>query len=367
MPAPASAALADRGVLGSVVLWFERDDPDAGARCAYAAGDVARVGDGQRVHPRPADGCRFPARRARPGPGRSRAARAPAGAGSRCRCTGKGRAARFAAGGEALAARADRPRTRACDAYVAAAFTGPGGAGPPADAFGDSARRTCRARRTIPLWRLPVADAAGEPVSYEQLRDDPRVARLARLLSEGCGCDVINFRRGGRAVTVRGEMRKSGAGENGASGFSVHCLGGRCTDPPGAAPPVRSPRRGRVAFHVRSTFRRAMAVIALAPVCLFGLIGAAQLPASADVGDHYTPARSTWRWRWAIFVGIPLGFFLMIASLPCASRGGPGALRYRPGSAVGLRRVWFGAPPAREQGRAAEGGRSGHGRCQWSW
>ena len=34
-----------------------------------------------------------------------------------------------------------------------------------------------------PNWRLPVADGAGRPVSWEEIRDDARIARLARVLA----------------------------------------------------------------------------------------------------------------------------------------------------------------------------------------
>jgi 4-alpha-glucanotransferase len=56
----------------------------------------------------------------------------------------------------------------------------------PADALGDLRQPNLPGTTDeYPSWRLPVADASGEPVSYEQLRDDPRVARLARMLSDG--------------------------------------------------------------------------------------------------------------------------------------------------------------------------------------
>ena len=56
----------------------------------------------------------------------------------------------------------------------------------PADALGDLRQPNLPGTTDeYPSWRLPIADAAGEPVSYEQLRDDPRVGRLARMLSEG--------------------------------------------------------------------------------------------------------------------------------------------------------------------------------------
>jgi 4-alpha-glucanotransferase len=38
-----------------------------------------------------------------------------------------------------------------------------------------------------PNWRLPIADAEGRPVSLEQLQADPRVARLAQLLAREVG------------------------------------------------------------------------------------------------------------------------------------------------------------------------------------
>jgi 4-alpha-glucanotransferase len=38
-----------------------------------------------------------------------------------------------------------------------------------------------------PNWRLPIADAEGRPVSLEQLQADPRVERLAQLLAKEVG------------------------------------------------------------------------------------------------------------------------------------------------------------------------------------
>jgi 4-alpha-glucanotransferase len=58
----------------------------------------------------------------------------------------------------------------------------------PADALGDLRQPNLPGTTDeYPSWRLPIADAAGQPVSFEQLRSDPRVARLARLLSDELG------------------------------------------------------------------------------------------------------------------------------------------------------------------------------------
>ena len=66
--------LAERGVLGTSILWFERDY-EAGV--AAAARAVARAVPRLGHHPRPAADGRLPRRRAHPDPGRARAAHPP--------------------------------------------------------------------------------------------------------------------------------------------------------------------------------------------------------------------------------------------------------------------------------------------------
>lgn len=91
--------------------------------------------------------------------------------------------------------------------------------------------------------------------------------------------------------------------------------------------------------------RRLAAAVALTPVVLFGLLGALQLPASADIGDHYTPQPLHLALVLGVFVGIPLGFVLLVASLTLRQPRTTGALRYRPGRPWGFDNVWFGARP----------------------
>ena len=88
-----------------------------------------------------------------------------------------------------------------------------------------------------------------------------------------------------------------------------------------------------------------LVAFAMAPVFLFGLLGALQLPASADIGDHYTPDPLHLAVTLGVFVGIPLGFFLIVASLTLRQPRQTGALRYRPGRPWGFDAVWFGARP----------------------
>jgi hypothetical protein len=96
---------------------------------------------------------------------------------------------------------------------------------------------------------------------------------------------------------------------------------------------------------VRSTFRRALSAIALTPVLLFGLLGALQLPASADIGDHYTPKPLHLAVTLGLFVGIPVGFAILVALLTLRQPRTTGSLRYRPGRPWGFDNVWFGARP----------------------
>jgi 4-alpha-glucanotransferase len=187
VPPQASAALAERGVLGSVVLWFERDDPDDEtvrftAPQAWRELAMASVS----THDLPtAEG--FLA-------GEHVRARADLGLLGRPR---EQEAAAAQREKEALLElmRAERllPAQPSTEDIILAMhkllLRSPARVvlASPADAVGDLRQPNLPGTTDeYPSWRLPIADSSGEAVSYEELRDDPRVARLARLLTEGC-------------------------------------------------------------------------------------------------------------------------------------------------------------------------------------
>lgn len=118
---------------------------------------------------------------------------------------------------------------------------------------------------------------------------------------------------------------------------------------------------------MRSTFRRVLAAIALAPVFVFGLLGASQLPALADIGDHYTPAPQHLAVTLGIFVGIPLGFVFLVAALTLRQPRTTGALRYRPGRPWGFDAVWFGARPQENKDGRSRVAVPGTGGASGSW
>jgi 4-alpha-glucanotransferase len=186
VPPQAATALAERGVLGSVVLWFERDDPDA-RTARFTPPETWRelAMASVSTHDLPtAQG--FLA-------GEHVRARADLGLLSRSR-------------EEELAA-AQREKQALLDLMRAESLLPPDPStedvvlamhslllrsparvllASPADAVGDLRQPNLPGTTDeYPSWRLPVADASGEPLSYEQIRDDPRVARLARLLTDG--------------------------------------------------------------------------------------------------------------------------------------------------------------------------------------
>jgi hypothetical protein len=113
--------------------------------------------------------------------------------------------------------------------------------------------------------------------------------------------------------------------------------------------------------------RRTFAAFALAPVILFGLLGALQLPASADIGDHYTPRPLHLAVTLGVFVGIPLAFFLLVASLTLRQPRTTGALRYRPGRPWGFDNVWFGARPQESTDGRSRVAVPGTGGASGSW
>ena len=142
-------ALAERGILGYRVLWFEDDDP----------ADVARARDGRRHHPRPADGGRAVdrlrhhrrAREQRHGPrrrrGRPRGAAGPAAP----RRPARRRRRRRRAGRRLPAA---RPRARACCSRSRWRTRSPRSCGPTCRAPPRATTGGCRSRCR---WRTSSA------------------------------------------------------------------------------------------------------------------------------------------------------------------------------------------------------------------
>lgn len=186
VPPQASAALADRGVLGSVVLWFERDDPTPEqvrftppetwrelAMASVSTHDLPTAAGflaGEHVRIRADLGLL----------GRPREQEAAAAAREKAALLDLLRSERLLPpqpSTEDIVLAMHAVLLRSPARVVLAA---------PADALGDLRQPNLPGTTDeYPSWRLPIADATGEPVSYEQLRDDPRVARLARMLTEG--------------------------------------------------------------------------------------------------------------------------------------------------------------------------------------
>ena len=174
--------LAERGILGTSILWFEMDH-DGGRRPARRRA-VARVVPGLGHHPRPAADGRVPRRRPRPAPRLPRAADPARRGGARRR---RGRAARP---GWASCAGSGccRPTAPTCEGTVQAlhaylartpsrlrcvALT---------DAVGD--RRTQNQPGTIdeyPNWRVPLSGPDGRPMLLEDVFTSERAARLCAI------------------------------------------------------------------------------------------------------------------------------------------------------------------------------------------
>lgn len=185
VPPQASAALAERGLLGSVVLWFERDDGDETVRFTPPETWRELAMASVSTHDLPT------------------AAGFLAGEHVRVRADlgllGRPRREEAAAARREKAALLDLmhaeellPTEPSTDDIVLAMHAllvrSPARVvlAAPADALGDLRQPNLPGTTDeYPSWRLPVADADGTPVSYEQLRDDPRVLRLARLLADG--------------------------------------------------------------------------------------------------------------------------------------------------------------------------------------
>jgi 4-alpha-glucanotransferase len=187
VPPQASAALAERGVLGSVVLWFERDDPDD-ETVRFTAPETWRelAMASVSTHDLPTAAGFLAGEHVR--------ARADLGLLGRPR---EQEAAAAQREKEALLElmRAERllPAQPSTEDIILAMhkllLRSPARVvlASPADAVGDLRQPNLPGTTDeYPSWRLPIADSSGEAVSFEQLRDDLRVARLARLLTEGC-------------------------------------------------------------------------------------------------------------------------------------------------------------------------------------
>jgi hypothetical protein len=110
-----------------------------------------------------------------------------------------------------------------------------------------------------------------------------------------------------------------------------------------------------------------LAAVALTPVMLLSVLGALQLPASADIGDHYTPDPMHLAVTIGVFVGIPLAVVLLVALLTMRQPRHTGALRYRPGRPWGFDAVWFGTPPDDGDERRPRVAVPGAGGASGSW
>ena len=195
VPPQASAALAERGVLGSVVLWFERDDPDP-ETVRFTPPETWRelAMASVSTHDLPTAAGFLAAEHVRARAdlgllGRSREAEAAAAQREKAALLDLMRSEKVLPPDSAESGRSAEPTTE--DIVLAMhllLLRSPARVllASPADALGDLRQPNLPGTTDeYPSWRLPIADASGTPVSYEQLRDDPRVLRLARLLSDG--------------------------------------------------------------------------------------------------------------------------------------------------------------------------------------
>ena len=110
-----------------------------------------------------------------------------------------------------------------------------------------------------------------------------------------------------------------------------------------------------------------MTAAALTPISLLGLLVAVQLPALADVGEHYSPQPLHLAAYLGLFLGIPLGVILIVAAFTLRQPRSTGALRYRPGRPWGFDAVWFGARPDDSDERRPRVAVPGAGGASGSW
>ena len=168
--------LRQRGILGTSVLWFEKD---AGGR-ATAAGPVAGDVPGHCDHPRPAADGRLPRRRTHR-PARATRVVDPTGrrgATSR-RCRPSSRARRVSRSWRARRRRLPADQVEALHRLLTLTPARLIGVSV-ADAVGD--RRTINQPGTIdeyPNWRVPLADGDGRPVLLEDIVASDRARSLA--------------------------------------------------------------------------------------------------------------------------------------------------------------------------------------------
>jgi 4-alpha-glucanotransferase len=185
------ATLSRRQVLGSSVLWFERDDPDADTpRFLPADQWRALTAASLSTHDLPTAAGFLAAEHVRIRGdlgvlGRPRSEEAASAARERAALL-----ARLVADGYLAADALDGEADSADTAAAVTAMHALVAATPArvmlaqlADAVGDL--RQPNLPGTIdeyPNWRLPIADAGGRPMTWEELTTDPRPAALARLL-----------------------------------------------------------------------------------------------------------------------------------------------------------------------------------------
>ena len=189
VPPQVRTVLADRGVLGSSVLWFERDEAEAGDTGALSRPDQWRETAMASVttHDLPTalgwlrgEHVRV---RAELGLLNDPAAEEKSFAAERRELLGH----LVAAGVLADADAPEEEQVRALHAFLAATpsryvLAAPG------DAVGDLNQPNMPGTvDEYPNWRLPVTDVDGRPMLLDELLADPRVACLADQLAEGIG------------------------------------------------------------------------------------------------------------------------------------------------------------------------------------
>ena len=175
--------LRERGIFGTSILWFEKDD----GRAAAGAGALARALPGHGHHPRPAADRGIPCGRAHPAARRARPAD-PAGRGGAGRGRARpGRPCSTCCGGagcceDDAGTRATVEALHRLIAWTPARLIGVA----LTDAVGEV--RTMNQPGTdkeYPNWRLPLADETGRPVLLEELVRSRRARDLARAAATG--------------------------------------------------------------------------------------------------------------------------------------------------------------------------------------
>jgi 4-alpha-glucanotransferase len=186
VPPRVRAALADRGILGNSVLWFEREEAPAGETGPLAAPDRWREAAMASVttHDLPTAAGWLAGEHVRvrtelgllDDPAAERVSWQREREELLAHLVAAGVLGSADAEPEEVVRALHRFLARTPSRYVVAA---------PADAVGDLRQPNLPGTvEEYPNWRLPVADASGRPVPLEELLADPRVERLAADLAE---------------------------------------------------------------------------------------------------------------------------------------------------------------------------------------